>query len=119
MPFVDTGLFLLVLGMAFIFTFGAFKSVGNVKGILHIVALALFAVLGAYTGAGFEVSTVTTSGQELHYNATGHLILNVTSPETHQVLISPGDSTFWISYVFMGLASLNLILFVKDVWMAQ
>jgi len=111
MPTIETGFFLLILALAFVFTFGAFKSVGNVKGILHIVALALFAVLGAYTGAGYEIATT---------HATSYSDGVTTWTETGtDVFMAAGDDTYWISYVFMGLASLNLILFVKDVWMAQ
>lgn len=116
---VDTGVFVLILGLGFAFTFFAFKAVGNVRGILHIIAVALFAILGAYTAAGAEVSTSITGGSELHYNATGYLIENVTRADTRQVFIASGESYYWISYIFMGLASLNLIIFVKDVWSAQ
>lgn len=110
MPTVETGFFLLVLALSVAFTFGAYKSVGNVKGILHIIALALFAVLGAYTAAGYEVSTSHSTTYNDGFNQW-----NETGTD---VFISSGSTTYWISYVFMGLAMLNLILFVKDVWTA-
>lgn len=110
MPTIETGFFLLILALAVTFTFGAFKSVGNVKGVLHIIAMALFAVLGAYTAAGYEVSvshTTTYNDGTTQWNETGT-----------DVFMSGGTGTYWISYVFMGLGMLNLILFVKDVWTA-
>lgn len=108
MPTIETGFFLLLLALSVTFTFGAFKTVGNVKGILHIIAVALFAILGAYTAAGYEVSnshSTTYDDGLTQWNETGT-----------DVFISGGTDTYWISYVFMGLAMLNLILFVKDVW---
>ena len=110
MPTIETGFFLLLLALAVTFTFGAFKTVGNVKGILHIIGVALFAILGAYTAAGYEVSTSHSTIYDdglTQWNETGT-----------DVFIASGTDTYWISYVFMGLAMLNLILFVKDVWTA-
>jgi hypothetical protein len=84
------------------------------------LGLSMFVILGAYTAAGIEVSTISEpQGNELHYNATGDLILNVTKPATHDIFLSSGDNTYWISFVFMGMAMLNLIIFVKDVWKAE
>lgn len=117
MPTVETGLFLAVTIIAGVFTFGAFRAVGNVKGILHIIALSLFMASTVWLVSGYEVSNTEVAETALVNNTDGSLIY-VTTNSTN-IFIPGGLESNWFGYVFMGLAMLNLILFVKDVWRAD
>lgn len=108
-----------MLGFAFVFTFISFRTVGNIKSVFFLVAMALWAGLGAFTGAGYEVAATTTPSNELHYNSTGHLILNVTKTPESAVWLEEGEQGLLVSYIFYGLTILCFILFVKHVWKAE
>lgn len=109
---MDTGFFLLVVILSFIFTFGAFRAVGNIKGILHIVAMALFLVTSVYVGAGYEVASTSTEQRAIDVNGT----FTVYTANNTDVFITGNQDSYWLMYVFVGLSFLNLALFVKDVW---
>lgn len=114
---METGLFLIMAVLGFGFTLFAFKSgVGKMGGLLHIIALALFVGMALFMSIGTEVSTTTTGGNELHYNGTGQLIENVTKADTRNVFLSGGTDSFWLSFVFMGFAIMNLMMFIRDVY---
>lgn len=115
MPTVEAGLFIFIVVLAGIFTFGSFRAVGNVKGVLHIVAVALFMVVSIYMVSGHEVAATTVEETALMNGTQPYLF--ATNSTT--VFIAGGEESAWFGYVFLGLAGLNLILFVKDVWKAE
>ena len=114
---METGLFAIMLILGFAFTFFAFREgVGKMGGLLHIIALALFVGMALFMSVGTEVSTTTSGGNELHYNGTGALIENVTKADTQNVFLSGGTDSFWLSFVFMGFAIMNLMMFIRDIY---
>lgn len=114
---METGLFLAVTIIAGIFTFGAFRAVGNVRGILHIVAMSLFLIISVYLVSGYEVSSTQTEQSALINSTDGSLVTFTTNSTS--TFIGGGEDSSWFGYVFLGLAILNLVLFVKDVWRAE
>ena len=117
MEHVETGLFLLLLALGFIFTFFAFKSVGNVKGILHIVAMALFGIMSVINLSGLEVAATSQEATVLLNQSNGALIpVLINNTDT---FIAGGEGSAYVGWVWTGLMSMNLILFVKDVWKAD
>lgn len=125
MPTVETGFYLLILIMAFSFTLIGFISrTQNIKGLFHIVGVALFMVLTVWGVSGYEISTSITEEIETAVadpdTATGGDLLFFTENNTRtEVFITGGESTSWLGYAFLGLAALNLVIFVKDVWKAE
>lgn len=107
------------MAFAFIFTFVSFKTVGNIKSVFFLIAMALWGGLGAITGAGYEVSATTHPSNELHYNSTGHLILNVTKTAETMIFLPGGQEGLLVSYIFYALTILCFILVVKHIWKAE
>lgn len=118
MPTIETGLFLTVVVLSFIFTFGAFRASGYVKGLGHIVAVSLFMIISVWVLSGDSVATTQTSQDStaLVNNTDGSLILIQTNNTTITPLLAGGEETSWFGWVFVGFGFLNLIMFVKDVW---
>ena len=107
------------MGFAFVFTFISFKTVGNIKSVFFLIAMALWGGLGAITGAGYEVSATTNPSNELHYNSTGDLILNVTKTPQTAIILPAGETGLLVSYIFYGLTILCFMLVVKHIWKAE
>ncbi len=119
MPVLETGLFILILSFAFVFTFVAFKVLAKTtKGMLHIVAMALFLGLGGFMGAGYEVSATTneTLDTAISNASDGSLITFTANTTKNNILLPGGEDSYYITYLFLGLAVLNLFMFVRDVW---
>lgn len=117
MPVLEAGLFIIMLVLGLAFTLVGFKSgVGKLGGLLHIFALAFFIGLSMFMSTGYEVSATTKGGTELHYNATGHLIENVTKADTSNVMLPGGTDSYWLGYVFMGFSIMNFFMFVRDIY---
>jgi hypothetical protein len=102
-----------------VFTFVSFKTVGNIKSLFFLIAMALWGGLGAITGAGYEVAATTQPSNELHYNSTGNLVLNVTKSSEKMVFLPGGEQGLLVSYIFYALTILCFILIVKHIWKAE
>jgi len=113
-PVLDIGLFSILLGLAFFFTFYAFRNMPNGRGFLRILGVALFCILSIYIGSGYQVSLTTKGGNELTYNSTGTLIQNVTKSDTENIIISGGEDSSWVAWIFAGFAMANLIFLLRD-----
>src|SRR5690348_2534220 len=103
-PVLDIGLFSILLGLAFFFTFYAFRNIPNGRGFLRILAVSLFCILSIYMGSGYQVE----------YDSS---VTNQATNETwaeKDVVIAGGESTSWISWIFAGFAMANLIFLLRD-----
>lgn len=108
---METGLFAVMALMAFAFTLFGFKSgVGKMGGMLHIFALAFFIGLSMFISQGYQVSSTSTN---LTYNETGDLIFNETKTD---VFLQGDQESYWLGYVFMGFAIMNLMMFIRDIY---
>lgn len=76
--------------------------------------MGLFLILGVYGTSGYEVSTSTSETTQI-LNTTDGSLIPITTNST-DVFIAGGQQSAYVGYVFIGLAVMNLILFVKDVW---
>lgn len=112
-PILQAGLFFLMLGFAFFFTFITFKK-GDfpLRAGLRLVAMALFCIIAVFIGSGYEIA--------YHVDSNIH---NTITNETwvggdDNMIIDGGTSTSWLAYLFYGFAMMNLILIAKDftVW---
>jgi hypothetical protein len=101
---MESGLFLIMLIMGFIFMFVGFKKGDNIAAFFRIIAVAMFALIAVVIGTGEGVSQTITSTDG--YN---------TWTETN-VLVPEGEGGYYLSYVFTGLSIFNLIAFVKESW---
>lgn len=119
MATIETGFFFILLFFAFVFTFFSFKTVGNIKSIFFMVSMAVWTGLSVMMAAGFEVSSKVIGGTEIVRNGTGAIIQNITKADSKNVFLANGDQTGVLSWIFMGLAILCFILFVKVVWKAE
>lgn len=109
MPVLETGLWLLMAGMAAGFTFFSLKTVEKTSLAFHLIAMALWMGLATFHAAGYEVAATSSS---LVYNGTGHLIENATNNNT----FIPGDTeASWLSYLFLGFAIFNIMLVFKQI----
>ena len=109
MPTLETGLWLLMAGMAAAFTFFSLKTVDKASIAFHLVAVALWMGLSALHAGGFEVGATSSN---LTYNGTGALLFNETKTDT---FIPGGTTASWLSYLFLGFAIFNIMLVFKQV----
>ena len=109
MATLEAGLFFFMLVIAFIFTFFAWRTIGAMSGLLHMVAMAFFVGLAIFMASGYQVASTSSST----YN-DGTTQWNQTST---YVIMQGGTSSYWLWYVFFGFAILNLSMFIRDVWM--
>ncbi len=105
MPTIESGVFYLMLVMAFGFlAMGFISKKDSIIGIFMILAMALFVGLGAFIGAGYGVvSTSTTTDGTVIWTET-----DITIPE--------GEDGYWFTWIFMGMAVLSFIMFIKVIW---
>lgn len=107
---LETGLWILMAGMAAAFTFFSLKTVEKTSLAFHLIAVALWMGLATFHAGGYEVAATSTN---LGYNATtGILILNETTKDT---LIPGGTTASWLSYLFLGFAIFNIMLVFKQI----
>lgn len=102
MPTLEAGVFLLLLILAFIFTFVAFRSLGNARGFFRITALSLFLILSVFVGSGYEVA------------ATSSMTDGSTTWNTTKLVFPGGEESYWIAWLFSGFAFVNFLLLIKD-----
>ena len=116
MPTLEAGLFVFMLVLSFLFTFFAWRTIGAMSGLLHMVAMAFFVMLAIYMASGYGVGITEKGGSQLIYNSTGKLIQNVTQQDKITMMIPGSTSSYWLWYVFFGFAIMNLSMFIRDVW---
>lgn len=103
MPTIETGFFGLLVGLAFLFTF--IGSRDRMPGtFLRVVAMGIFMVVGIMMSAGYEVAATTTTTD------------GATTWTESKVFIPGGEDSFWLTYIFMGMAGFNLIMFIKGAY---
>lgn len=110
---VEAGLFFLVMGFAFFFTFVTFrKGEFPIRAGLRLVAMSLFCIIAVLLGSGFAV--VSSVDSTIHNTVTNE---TWTGTDQHDV-ISGDIGSSWLAWLFYGFAVLNLILIAKDftVW---
>lgn len=112
-PILEGGLFLIILVMAFFFTLYAFK-IQNGKGMLRMVAMALFCTLAIFVGSGYQVAFTVQGGQKLTYNSTGALLTNETTTNQEVNILPGGEDSSWMSWIFTGFAFANIMFLLKD-----
>lgn len=109
MPILETGLWMLMAGMAAAFTFFSLKTVEKTSMAFHLVAVALWMGLSVFHAGGYEISATSIT---LTYNETADLIFNETKAD---VFIHGGTTASWLSYLFLGFAIFNIMLVFKQV----
>ncbi len=108
---METGLFAIMLVLGFAFTFFAFREgVGKMGGMLHMIGFVFFIGLSFFSAQGYEVSTTSTN---LTYNNTGYLLFNETKTD---VFLAGGTASYWLSYVYGGFATMNLMMLIRDIY---
>ena len=107
MVVLETGLFLFIAVLAFLFTLFAFRALGNAKGFFHITAIALFSILAIFIGSGYEVA------QTYAKNTTdGTTLWQENGKDT---FLPGGEQSSWFAWLFSGFAMTNLFLLLKDI----
>jgi hypothetical protein len=101
--FIDAGLFLLMLGMAFLFMFLGYKRIQGDK-LFQLIAFLLFIICALILVSEYQVAWTET----------------ITDPDgktwtDYKPLIATNGS--WIGWIFVILALANIILFI--VWHKQ
>ncbi|MEO9308972.1 MAG: hypothetical protein ABI337_01600 [Nitrososphaera sp.] len=76
---------------------------------LLILPMMFFFVLAFYMSVDYEVGTVIQPANELHYNGTGQLVLNITKSTEKHVYISDFD-TNWLTWVYLVLGMFCMIV---------
>jgi len=102
MATLEAGLFLMILILAFVFTFVALKSLGNARGFFRFTSIALFLILSIFVGSGFEVA------------ATSSMTDGSTTWNTTKVVFPGGEESYWVAWLFSGFAMVNFLLLIKD-----
>ena len=102
MSTIETGIFAILVVMAFAFMLFGFRVKWPLSPFLRFIAIALFfggAVLLA-SGVGVQTTRSISDGTKTWTETTP--------------LIPAGGSGVWISYIFVGLAVINLLWIVKE-----
>ena len=103
---MELGLFILLLVMAFIFTFIGMRSTSNTSSYFKIIAVAIWLIMAVISGAGEGVMATSTSTD------------GIETWTTERVFIPEGETGFYLTYIFTGLAIWNLVMYVKETWAA-
>ena len=109
MPILESGLWILMAGMAAVFTFVSLKTVDKASMAFHLISVALWMGLSAIHAGGFEVAATSS---EIVRNVNGTIVTNAT---TYDTLIPGGTTASWLSYLFLGFAIFNIMLVFKQV----
>ena len=104
---MELGLFILLIALALLFTFIGMRATGNTSSYFKIIAVAMWFILAVVTGSGEGVSATSSAVN----NDTGE------TWETTRVFIEEGDSGYWMSFIFTGMAIYNLAVYVRESWM--
>jgi len=107
MQILDTGLWIILVTIATVFTFVSFKIPGSGKIAFHILAVALWMGLAMIHGGGTEVSAYTNS---TWVDSSG-MQFNNTS---YDRFIPGGETAYWLGYLFMGFGILNLLFIFSE-----
>lgn len=105
---MELGLFILLLGLALLFSFLGMRTTENTGSMFKIIAVAMWAILAVVLGSGEGVIASVESVN----NDTGE------TWNTTRTFIEAGESGYWMAYIFTGLAIYNLAMFVKQGWQA-
>ena len=105
MPEVSAGTFFIMIVLAFGFMFVGVARTFNWSKLFSIFAFAIFAGLSLLIAPGPDVvaSKTITDGTD-------------TWTETQIILSS---DVYWLTYIFMGLSALNVILFINNIWRVE
>jgi len=117
MQYLETGLFLLILGFAVFFTLFAFKNGEKAKNTpintaFRLLAMALFLGLAGIVGAGYAVKTTSDSSQTIKNIATGDTW--VENDTNHTIVIPGGTNSYWFAWVLGAFGFMNLIFLVRE-----
>lgn len=105
MPEVAVGSFFIMLVMGFGFMFVGITRSFNWTKLFSILSLAIFVGLALLVAPGPDIVAEKT-------------ITDGTTTWTERQIILSSD-VFWLSYVFMGLAILNVVLFINNIWRVE
>lgn len=106
---IEAGLFFLLAGFGFFFTFITFRR-GEfpLRAGLRLIAMALFCIIAVFIGSGFQVSYTVNSS--IHNAVTNE----TWTGNDENVIIPGGTGSSWLAYLFYGFAMLNLLLIAKE-----
>jgi hypothetical protein len=99
---LDAGIFLLVLGLAFVFMIGSFKF----GPVFKIIAAVLFFILAVWMMAGYQVAYKSDTFDP----STG------TTQNTTKFIISDTSNGIWMGYIFVIFGIINGFLFFLEVF---
>lgn len=110
MATLEAGIFVMMLAFAFGFMAWAWITTNNNTrgglgaGFFYILSMVLFLGMSIFVGSGYEVA------------ATSTMTDGSTTWTEERVLIPEGEEGFWFTWVFTGLAVVNIFLFVRAVY---
>ena len=107
--YFETGLWLILIVVAGVFTFVSLKVVGGAKPAFMMLSLALWFGLGMIHASGYEIAAYTNST----WTDTGSTI--IWSNSNYERLIPGGTTASWLSYLFFGFAIFNIFNLFKEV----
>ena len=107
MATLEAGLFILMILFACAFTFVAWRAIGKMSAVLHMLAMAFFLGLAIFMSTGYQVASTSSAT----YN-DGTTQWNQTST---YVIIPGGTDSYWLWLPFFGLAVMNLALFLREI----
>lgn len=107
--YFETGLWLILVITAVVFTFTSMKTVGGARAAFTMIGMALFAGLSIIHASGYEVAAYTNSTWT---DSASGVIWSNTNYET---LIPGGSTASWLSYLFMAFAIFNIVNLFREV----
>ena len=102
MATIETGFFLIITIMAFGFMIYSFKFAINVSPILRTISIVLFFTIGLYLVSGYGVASTSTTTDG-----------TTSFTETKYILQEEAEG-FWLGFVFVLLAFVNMFLMYMD-----
>jgi len=102
MATMETGIFVILVAMAFGFMLAGFKVKWPLSPFLRFISIAIFFGTAVLMASGMGVQTTRTM-------TDGSTTWTETTP-----LIPAGGSGVVISYIFIGMALVNLMWIVKE-----
>ena len=107
--YFETGLWLMLVIIASVFTFTSMKTVGGARAAFTMLGMALFAGLSIIHASGYEVAAYTNSTWT--DSASGV----VWSNTNYERLIPGGETASWLSFIFMGFVIFNIVNLFREV----
>jgi Ca2+/Na+ antiporter len=98
---LDAGIFLLVLGLAFVFMIGSFKF----GPVFKIIAAVLFFILAVWMMAGYQVG----------YKSSTYDPNSASTQNTTKYIISDTSNGIWLGWIFILFGLICAFLFIIEV----